>query len=90
MKKAKFWMFQIAMVAIVSLVLGSPALAGPDKAAKAAKVTTADDDMTHGEEMRLEKANLESGKAEWKVVEEPDTDPTCADLGLIGEYPNCF
>ena len=28
MKKAKFWLSQIVMVAILSLVLGSPALAG--------------------------------------------------------------
>lgn len=30
MKNVKFWLAQIAMVAIVSLVLGSPVLAGPD------------------------------------------------------------
>ena len=30
MRKAKFWVFQIAMVAIVSLVLGSPVLAHND------------------------------------------------------------
>ena len=29
MKKAKFWFFQIAMVAIVSLIFGSPVFAGP-------------------------------------------------------------
>jgi hypothetical protein len=30
MKTAKFWLVQIVMVAIVSLVLGSPVFAGPD------------------------------------------------------------
>ena len=29
MKKAKFWLVQIAMIAIVSLVLGSPVFAAP-------------------------------------------------------------
>jgi hypothetical protein len=30
MKTAKFWLVQIAMVAIVSLIFGSPVFAGPD------------------------------------------------------------
>jgi hypothetical protein len=34
MKNAKFWLVQIAMVAIVSLVFGSPVFAGPPDHAK--------------------------------------------------------
>jgi hypothetical protein len=33
MKNAKFWLIQIAMVAIISLIAGSPVLAGPSQAA---------------------------------------------------------
>jgi len=37
MKNAKFWLVQIAMVAIVSLVFGSPVFAGPPDHAKGEK-----------------------------------------------------
>jgi hypothetical protein len=37
MKNAKFWFVQIAMVAIVGLIFGSPVLAGPPDHAKGAK-----------------------------------------------------
>ena len=37
MKNAKFWLVQIAMVAIVSLVFGSPVFAGPPAHAKGEK-----------------------------------------------------
>jgi len=91
MKKANFWLVQIVMVAIISLVLGSPVFAGPPDHAKSGKsvATSSDDDMSHGEEMRLDKANMDEGNAEWKVVEEPEPDPVCPP-GTVGTYPDCF
>jgi hypothetical protein len=65
MNKAKFWLVQITMVAMVSLVFGSPVFAGPpDHANKWA--ATASDGPTTGEMTRLDNANLEEGEAEWK------------------------
>jgi len=37
MRKAKFWVMQIVMIAIVGLVFGSPVLAGPPDHAKGVK-----------------------------------------------------
>ena len=76
MKKANFWIAQIVMVAIVSLAFGSPVFAGP-KAGKGVTTATADE-PTHGEEMRLENANLDQGNATWKSSEPPDPSPTCS------------
>ena len=73
MKNVKFWLAQIAMVAIVSMIFGSPVFADPsDK----------------GKDTRLNHANLSQGKAEWKNPveaegsEEPE--PECA-YGTIEE-----
>ncbi len=66
MRKTKFWLAQIVMLAIVSLILGSPALADkPVKVDKSVKADSATD--SHGYDMRMENANLDSGKASWKT-----------------------
>lgn len=71
MKKVNFWIAQIVMVAIVSLAFGSPVFAAP-KAGKTATTATADEEVaTHGEDMRLENANLDEGNATWKSSEPP-------------------
>ncbi len=75
MKNVKFWLVQIAMVAIVSMIFGSPVFAGPS---------------AKGESMRQDNANMDQGKADWKnntvqvVVEE-----VACDDGYEGEYPDC-
>ena len=76
MNKAKFWLVQIALIAIVSLALGPTAIAAPKS--KPVKSVTADitgEFYTHGEGMRLDNANLEEGNADWKTG---DTNPVPA------------
>ena len=81
MNKAKFWLIQITMLAIVSLAFGPTAIAAPkSKAVKTATSSTIDELATHGEEMRLDKANLEEGNADWKTEDTtpPNPDPVCS------------
>jgi len=66
MRKTKFWLIQIVMLAIVSLILGSPALA--DKPVKVDKSVKADSATgNHGSYMRMDHANMDNGKASWKT-----------------------
>ncbi len=66
MRKTKFWLIQIVMLAIVSLILGSPALA--DKPVKVDKSVKADSATgNHGSYMRMGHANMDNGKASWKT-----------------------
>ncbi len=77
MKKTKFWLIQIVMVAVFSLTFGSPVFATPPNHASSDNTvvaTESGDEMTHGEMNRLENANLDSGKAEWKNA---DPVPAC-------------
>ena len=80
MKKKQFWFMQIAMVAIVSLILGSPVFADKNKVASS-------DDMSNGEMTRMENANMDNGNADWKTPVVPDPEE-CPD-GTEGEYPDC-
>ena len=80
MNKTKFWLVQIALIAIVSLVLGPTAIAAPkSKPVKSVTADTTGEFYTHGEGMRLDNANLEEGNADWKTgdVTPPDPDPVC-------------
>ena len=77
MKNIKFWLVQIAMVALVSLIFGSPVLAGKNKAASS-------DDMSHGEMTRLDNANMDNGKASWKTDDTGD-DNTGSDDNTGGD-----
>ena len=71
MRKTKFWLFQIVMLVMLSLILGSPALADkPVKVDKSVKADSATD--SHGYDMRMENANLDSGKASWKTGDSTD------------------
>jgi len=73
MRKTKFWLIQIVMLAIVSLILGSPALADkPVKVDKSVKADSATD--SHGYDMRMENANRDSGKASWKTGDSTGND----------------
>lgn len=56
MKNAKFWLAQIAMIAIVSLVLGSPAFAGPPNNTKGVDTKNA-----NASEKAKENANENAG-----------------------------
>jgi len=61
------------MLAIVSLILGSPALADkPVKVDKSVKADSATD--SHGYDMRMENANRDSGKASWKTGDSTGND----------------
>jgi len=68
MRKTKFWLIQIVMLTIVSLILGSPALADkPVKADKSVKAAAKSETSSHGSYMRMENANMDNGKASWKT-----------------------
>lgn len=76
MKKAKFWLAQIALVAMVSLVFGSPVFAGPDDNEK----NGVGNGKGQGATQRAEKAGDTPGNAFFKNVEptvEEDPEPTC-------------
>jgi len=80
MNKAKFWLVHITMIAILSLAFGPSAIAAPkSKAIKTATTEATGDLPTHGEEMRLDNANLEEGNADWKTGDNtpPDPEPVC-------------
>jgi len=81
MDKAKFWFVQIAMVTALSFVFGSPVFAAKGE------VTAASDETTHGEEMRMENANMDNDSADWKTPVVPDPEE-CPD-GTEGDYPEC-
>jgi len=100
MRKTKFWLIQILMVAILGLILGSPALA--DKPAKAGAKS---EKVHHGYDMRTQHANMYSGKAEWKqatypgdtgdTVDTGDTDPVdpaedCVAAGRVWHEGVCY
>ncbi len=84
MKKVKFWLVQIALIAIVSFIFGS-VFAGKDKAQKAVSA----DEMSHGEMTRLENANMYNGNADWTTPVVPDPDPDECHDRTEGEYPDC-
>jgi hypothetical protein len=85
MKKIKFWLVQIAVIAIASLIFGSPVFAGKNKA----RAVISADEMSHGEMTRLENANLDNGDADWKTPVVPDPDPEECPEGTEGVYPDC-
>lgn len=89
MNKARFWIVQIIMLAIVSLAFSPTAIAAPKfKAIKTATTETTEEVATHGEEMRQDKANLENGEADWKTGDttppDPDPDPVCTSSDTSG------
>jgi hypothetical protein len=93
MNKAKFWLIQITMLAIVSLAFGPTAISAPkSKSAKTITADITDEFETHGEEMRLDKANLEEGNADWKTEDTtpPDLVPVCTSSDTSGcTVENC-
>ncbi len=98
MKKAKFWLAQIAMVAIVSLAFGSPVFADDENfddtkwhenldAWLDKKVTGQPEKSAHWQEVFDSK--LAEHNAEFHP-DDPNPDPTCEDFDLMGTWPNCF
>ncbi len=102
MKNVKFWLAQIAMVAIISLVFGSPVFA---------EGHGFDDEKWHEQHQKMfdkkiamhpEKLDHWQAQHDQQLAEhnaehhadepdpDPDPDPTCADLGLLGTWPHCF
>ena len=87
MNKAKFWIIQITMLAIVSLAFGPTAFAAPkSKDLNTVSAETTHEVATNGEEMRLDKANLEKGNADWKTGDTtpPDPEPVCTSSDTSG------
>lgn len=90
MNNAKFWLVQMIMLAFLSLAFGSPAIAAPKSKAITNSTTSSTDDLaTHGEEMRLDNANLEEGKADWKTGNTPDPDPDPVPVCDADNRQNC-
>jgi hypothetical protein len=88
MSKTKFWLIQILMVAIVSLVFGSPVFAGPpDSKGKGAEMSykaLTNHASGSGNVQALNKANgnaaFMDASEEPPVIEEPpaDEEPVCS------------
>jgi hypothetical protein len=74
MKNAKFWLIQVAMLAIVGLVFGSPVIAEPGQGVAMKNL--------HAPEVAQDKASEQAGFKENVVPEEvtEDAPPECTDL----------
>lgn len=101
MSKTKFWLVQIVMVAIVSLVFGSPVFAGPpDGKGKGAEMSnTALTNHAGGHSQSIDYANGNAafmGNSEPDPVPdpepEPDIDPAqaCVESGGTWWDGQCF
>ena len=100
MRKTKFWLVQILMVAIVSLVFGSPVFAGPPdhatKSAGADKSRTALTNHAGSHSQGMLHANKENaafmGVSEPDPVPDPEPDPvTCSAGDTSGcDSQSCF
>ena len=77
MKTAKFWLVQIAMVAIVSLIFGSPVFAGPPDQANGVGAETSDTAHNNHSGGKAQAGSHANGNAAFMgdVVEDPVPDP---------------